>query len=125
MISSTEIDAMRQAVEDEALPDTGLIQRATSVSDGMGGQTKTWATVIASVDCRVSMPTAGTPGLSLLGQQFGDRIANRDVLVASFPALTDVRDGDRLVVGGRTYELLNVFGGSWEIARRAMVVLVE
>lgn len=122
MIGTDELSAMRQAVI-HALPDSAEVRRASATSDGLGGQDIAWTT-IATLSCRLSLPTAGVPGMSMLGQMLGERIANRVIFVASFPANSDVRDGDRIIVDGRTYEVLSVINGSWEIARRAIVVEV-
>lgn len=122
MIGMDELSAMRQAVI-HALPDSAEVQRATALSDGLGGQTIVWITV-TTLPCRLSLPTSGTPGITMLGQMLGERIANRVVFVASFLASSDVRAGDRIIVDGRNYEVLSVINGSWEIARRAIVVEV-
>jgi len=124
MISAVELEAMRQTVVDQALPDLADIQRPSKAADGVGGRTTTWDTIEEGVACRLSHPTGGTPGSTTLGQLIAERLGNRVLFVASLAAETDVQDGDRLVVSGRTYEILRVVNGSWEIARRAMVAEV-
>lgn len=124
MLTATELADMRQAIL-EALPDTGQVTRPTRAADGLGGQTVTYTTAIAAVACRLSLPTGGTPGISQLGKEIAERLGNRTIFVASFPYNTDVRDGDRLAVNGKTYEVLAIINGSWEIARRAMVARVD
>lgn len=125
LLSASELDQMRDTVEQHALPDLADVQRKTDASDEMGGRTETWGTVQRSVPCRISQPGGNTPGLSMIGKVIADRAGNRPVFVASLPAEADVNDGDRLVVNGDTFDVLMIVNGSWEIARRAMVIRLE
>ncbi len=124
MISQAELDAMRDAVEADALPDTAQVKRFASTGDGIGGRTKTPTTVASALPCRLSLPTGGNPGLTMMGQTIAERLGNRVLMIATFAANSDVQDNDQIVVGGRTYEVLMIINGSWEIARRAMVAEV-
>lgn len=70
MLSATDLTALK-AAQAEALPSTCSISRKTSVSDGMGGYTETWATLTASVACRLaahSMPTE-----AVMAERYGGR----------------------------------------------------
>ena len=124
-LSSSELEGMRELVSSQALPDLTEVQRATTTSDGMGGQTETWATRYRNVACRLAQPSGGEPGMTMIGKAIADRAGNRPVFVASLTAGVDVQDGDRLIVGGETYEVLMIVNGSWEISRRAMVIRLE
>ncbi len=116
MLSNTELERMRETA-DQAMPDVAVVQRVAFASDGMGGLTQTWSTAATTV-CRVD-----PPGRNPLVSTLGERIANRQVFVVSLPEGTDVLDGDRIIVGSATYEVLGTLGESWEIVIRAVCVL--
>jgi hypothetical protein len=124
MLTESELSGMRQAIL-EVMPATALVKRATSASDGMGGQTLNWTTVIASVACQVEMPSGNAPGMSQIGRVVAERAGNRMVWVATFPYGTDIREGDQITVSGQVYEIIYTFNGSWDIARMAMVVRLD
>lgn len=118
MLSTSDIAAMRTALT-ASMPDSVAISRATSVSDGYGGLTETWATV-ATVAGRVS-PTGYAPDERAVAQRLG----NVSSWVVTMPALTDVRVTDRLAVGSRTFEVKEVLGPrSYEVSRRVVCVEV-
>lgn len=114
MLSSTELTAMR-ATAATALPDTATINRATLASDGMGGDTETWATVDTS-SCRLDPP--GNARLD----QWQEKIMNRAVFILNLEEGTDIQSGDQATVNTKVYEVLGLMTGSWEITRRAAVV---
>lgn len=116
MYSATELDAMRSTLE-ASLPDTAQVRRKTLTSDGMGGQTESWATV-ATVACRVA--PSGRPE----ERAVAERLASVSVWTVTLPALTDVRAVDRLVVGARTFEVVGVLARSDEVGRRVVCVEV-
>lgn len=112
-LTTARLTRMR-ALQDRNLPDTCAIVRAGSVtSDGRGGRTSTRSTV-ATIACRVAMtsPTANEPerdGRLLSANQATITVANG----------TDIRDGDRITSGGRTFEVLGKTGaGAWSTAVR-------
>lgn len=121
MLSTADLDAMR-ATLDASLPDSCQVVRRSTVPDGAGGTTDTWANQGGAVACRLS-PVSRS-----------DRLAEREVageLVAvtywtlTFPDATDVTERDRVTVAGRTFEVTSVGTRSWEISRRVLVVEVE
>lgn len=80
-------------------PTSATIRRKTRVSDGMGGQTETWADV-ATVRCRYA------PGGGKAGEQItADRLENASQWTIAFAGAPDVRDADRVVIGSRTFEV--------------------
>jgi len=115
LLSSAQITAMRTTA-DLALPDTVVISRRTVASDGAGGWSETWATA-ATVAGRL-MPKYQISGSE--GQQAG-QIQAVAQWVATLPAGTDLRAGDRVTVAGRTFEVQAVLsaGVAWRISVRA------
>ena len=91
-----------QAEQLAALPDTCTITRSQQVSDGAGGMTSA-STVIATVACRYG-PESRRAVVVV--------VAGRVVAVAHWtftsPLGTDVRNGDLLTVGARTWEIAGV-----------------
>ncbi|MGQ9809704.1 MAG: head-tail adaptor protein, partial [Armatimonadota bacterium] len=83
-------------------------------SDGAGGFTETW-TPVATAACRLS-PLGQTPQEQVIAA----RLTNISGWVVTLPALTDVRPTDRLVIGSRTFEVVGILTGSWEISRRVI-----
>jgi len=120
---------MRQVLEGASLPDTAQVLRADPVGDGMGGDTQTFdntTEIYAALACDIALPTGGTPAISMLGQVLAERVGNRTIMVATFPAGSDVQAGDRIIASGRTYEALkHINAGPWEIGRRVMGVAIE
>jgi SPP1 family predicted phage head-tail adaptor len=112
MLTTAEITAMR-ATADTALPDVATVQRATTVSDGGGGTTTSWADV-ATVACRIA-PAGGGEGATT-----GERVVDESTHIVTFPALADVTEADRLLVDGQTFNVTLVKQrGAWELSRRA------
>lgn len=118
MLSTSDLTAMRATLAG-SMPDSVAISRVTSVSDGYGGGTETWATA-ATVAGRVS-PSGYAPDERAVAQRLG----NVSSWVITLPALTDVRVTDRLVVGARSFEVKAVLGArSYEVSRRAVCIEV-
>lgn len=117
MLTATEIASMR-AVLDDSLPDSAVIERATLVDNGAGGQTPTWAAAGTAL-CRVS-PSDLTPGEQVDGS---DAPAARRTFTLTFPHGTDVRPTDRVTFGGATYDLTGVDAPrSWSLDVRVNAV---
>ncbi len=115
MLTTAEITAMR-ATSDTALPDVATVQRATTVSDGGGGTTTSWADV-ATVACRIA-PTGGASRGGETGVT-GGRIVDESTHVISLPAEADVTAADRLFIDGQAYDVTLVHRrGAWELSRR-------
>lgn len=115
MLSASDLAAM-QATQALALPSTCTISRRSLASDGMGGYTETWATLTASVACRLSAHSAPTEAI------MAERYGGRQTWMLTLPAGTDVTHEDRVVIGSVTYEVVGLSsGGAWETARRVIV----
>lgn len=112
-----------RAISDAALPDTCAVQRATMASNSAGGRTPTWATVsgMSAVACRYA--PAGGQGEP--ATPTGVRAVSEWVFTFSATLAADaIKQGDRLVVNGRTFEVIGGGSHSYEAARRIQVVEV-
>ena len=115
LLSAAEIADMR-STQNGTMPDTVVIQRFTTASDGMGGLTETWAAV-GTVTGRLS-PMSQNQGF---GDEriTADRVTDREEFVITVPQGSTVYHRDRLVVGSRTFhvELVSEHA-AWETALR-------
>ncbi len=110
MLSAVELTAAR-ATQALTMTNTATIQRPTHASDGMGGTRTTWATV-GTTACRTT--AAGAQDSQLVAGQLRERASWR----VTAPALTDIRTTDRLVIDGRTLEVVGVSApATYETAR--------
>lgn len=110
MLSAEDFQAARDTQRLTML-DEATIQRPTEVSDGMGGIEHTWE-AIGTVICRIAV-NAGRDAFVIAGQ-----LRETAPWKVTFPALTDVRVTDRLIVKGMTLEVVGVAGPStFETAR--------
>ena len=117
MLTDEELAGMRETL-DLSLPDTALIKRATSVSDGRGGRTQTWTTV-ATVACRVAPDTTRAESL------VSGVVVSVQRWMLTFPSETSVRPDDRIVVATRTFEVVDVRSTrSYEVSCRVVGVEV-
>lgn len=116
MPSAAYLHRLRQRFDDE-LPDRALIERPTQVSDGGGGFTQTWATLAASVPCRLA-PVGG--GEDERGRSTsGDRIVDEATATIAFAAGQDITESDRVTIDGQAFDVLLVrLRGKYELTRR-------
>lgn len=118
MISAADLAAM-VAAQTTALPSTCTISRKSLVADTMGGYTETWATLTASVACRLSPLSAPTEAI------MAERYGGRQTWQLTLPAGQDVTHDDRVVISSTTYEVVGLnSAGAWETARRVIVARV-
>lgn len=102
------------------MADTAQIVRPTLVSDEMGGQVESEATV-ATVACSVGLMQA-TPVEAVWAEQ----IRTRALYAITLPLGTVVEPGDRLVVNGTMrYEVVALVHRTWRVAERAMCIRIE
>lgn len=87
-----------------ALPTACVVKHATTSKDTTGGQTTTYADV-ATV-CRVSL--SETPVSAVIA----DALKGREAYRYSVPQATVIAIGDRVVAGGKTYEVLSAGTGT-------------
>ncbi len=114
MLTQAEITAM-QATQNLAMPGVVTISRYTMASDGMGGQTQTWANV-GTVAGRIYFGNS---------RAFAERVAGEQVVsktswYATLPVGTVLTAKDRLTYGGRVWEVIQVNNSEmWQTAVRA------
>lgn len=115
LVSAAELESMRTSVEAVSFPDTCNLLSLTRTSDGEGGWTEAWGTVLASQACRL------------------DQVASVEVLVAaslrafsgwilSLAHDVSITQAMRVEHGGYTYSVVGVSDtGSWLACRRALL----
>ena len=107
--------------------DSGSILRTSgSVSDGMGGwsgSTVVSGSVLCTVKASGNQPYEGV---------IGEKLAGRQLYLASLPANTDIMAADRLQVAVgiptpvvRTFEILAVIQPTWEFVRKLYLAEVK
>jgi hypothetical protein len=119
MLSSAELTALR-AAQAATFDQSAVIKRLpTFVSDGAGGATAGSPTTVATVACRVAPANvADTEMVAAAG------VVSRQVWRVTVPQGTDVRAADWLTIGGRTLDVMAIYGPrSFETAR--VLVCVE
>lgn len=118
MLTQAELDAMRQ-LQQSAMPDTATVQRATTSTNDIGEALQTWANV-GTYNCRVART-----GVRPQETEASGALAVEDEWVITFPHDADVQEGDRVVVGGSTFDVRAVENArSWLTALRVRVVRV-
>jgi head-tail adaptor len=98
VISAAELTAMRSDLT-ASMPSQVVIERVTLTSDGMGGQTETWAPV-GTVVARVSPRGAG------LDDIIGGEVLNQTPWMVTVPVGTSVTERDRVVYEAQTFEVI-------------------
>lgn len=120
VLTATQVDSMQSTVRSTYRAKAVQIRRAVTVSDGAGGRTAAWSTV-GTVDGRVDRAAS---------QERSDEVEGRSAIrtraVVWLPAGTDVRQADRLLVDGVTWEVQSIRDrhSSIELARTVEVVEV-
>jgi len=109
---SSDLDKIR-AEQEKLMTETVYIQRLTRVSDGAGGWTETWQTV-ATTKGRIATQSGGET-------KRGGAVTVNMSLVVTLPHDTDLRQDDRLQIGGKQYEIDNIFERSGKTALRVSV----
>ena len=118
MLTTAEISAMR-TIQESALPDTVVIHRYTTVSDGMGGQIETWAAA-GTVDGRI-----GAAGEQASEREIAGKLTETAAYVITVPQSTTIYERDRFVISSRTFEVRSIIDHeAWETARRSVAVEV-
>lgn len=105
--------ARLRRVANANMNESATVSRPTRVSDGLGGYTETWATA-STLSCR-RLST-----LSQAEQRIAERLSVVRPWIVQAPALSDVRESDRLVIGSDTLEVVHVAASSWEAVRRVL-----
>lgn len=101
IINDDQIAYMREAQRD-LLPDVATIEIVASAPDGYGGETQTWTVVPGTVPARIGEVPPTLP------RELAGELGVGATTVVTLPAGTGIKIGDRLVVGGRRYEVRGV-----------------
>ena len=110
---TTADTAWMAALQEAAMPDTIVIERRTLTSDGAGGYTEVWGSV-GTASGRL-MPITRNAGEPVVGGQ----PASESYWWATLPVGTSVVETDRLVTGGRSFEVIRInTTESWQTAVR-------
>lgn len=100
----------------DTLPGTAIVQRETVTVDDYGHGSAAWAAVGTSV-CRLD-PYTRQDSAGMVAQ----REANRSYYALTLPYDATIDDGDRVSIGGVTYEVLQLHAAqSWALTKRATV----
>ena len=115
MLSSAELVALR-AAQAATFDQSAVIERKALVLDGGGGSTQTVTT--ASSPCRIAPEMDAGEEKDVAG-----RVGLARRWLITFPAETDVRESDAVVVAGVRYQVVSVMGPrSFETARQVRAV---
>lgn len=101
MLTADELAQLRADVA-EAMPGTAVIKRPTNATDSSGMVTQTFAAVGTAM-CRIDPASANDILRGTIHS--GGREAMKTYHILTVPWSTDIEAGDRLVIGGITYEL--------------------
>ena len=116
MLSAAQLARMR-TMQAATMDKSAAVVRDTITQDAAGRPVETPATV-ATVPCRIAPARAADrEGVE------ASRVVGQVLWRVTVPALTDVHNADRLVVGSRNFEVLAVWGEeSRETARICLAV---
>ena len=116
LLSTLELSQLR-ADQADYWPDTCTIQTVSYASDGMGGQTETWANTHTSVNCRL-MPQRSARG----EQAQGDQVQAETSWVLTVAQDQTIDETMRVVHSSETYEIVSLADThSWKTAKRAFL----
>lgn len=108
LFSASQIAGFQRLAND-SLPETATISRNTPAADGYGGYTDSWATS-STVAARIAERRL-RPDEQLIASQIEATV----VYTIRLPADTDVRERDRIVINGRTFEIAGVVRKTWPV----------
>lgn len=119
MLTTRELAQLRSDAVD-LLPDTCRVERAT-VTNSNGYMVETWGTAVASVLCRFDPDTSRKEEFEL---------AARESLVTRYQVTvqwnTDIRDGDRLIYAGGTFQIIELHDNhALRMVRRCRVAQIR
>lgn len=119
MLTDAELAQLRSDIG-ELLPDTCQIQRVTTTTDAHGNWGEAWSTV-GTVACRLD-PFFRMASPNPVAAQ--EKMRNSYRLTVAWDA--DLRDGDRVLVDGDVYELVELHDDhSLRAARWGMVTKLQ
>lgn len=103
MLTNQELAELQKA-QNQLMPGSAVIQRATLTSDGMGGYDEAWANV-GTVKCRLYPQNVRTMAENPNG---GMQMISETRWFATMPVGTNVTAKDRLLIDNRTFEIYQV-----------------
>lgn len=117
LLRSGELTAMR-ATQAQALPDTGVIHRLSTSQNAIGETAESWA-AFGTASCRLSSLSASDMARV---QAVKPQVQLNSAWRLTWTHGQDVRPGDRVVVSGNTYGVIDVDrAGGWHTAVRCYV----
>lgn len=118
LLTASEIASMTATVQ-ASLDVTVDVQRKSTSIDGYGHTSETWNTVIAALPCNIIIPSATQ--LQSYAGVIGSQWANLIRVMQS----VDLREGDRVVHGGRTWTVQHILNAeSYTFTQEALITVV-
>ena len=111
MLPAADVLALREAIT-ASLPDSCTVRRVTRTPDGAGGCSETESTV-AETRCRAA-PAGQNEA------EIGARLGVAALWALTLPAGTDIREADRIVCRGRTWEVAYRLEYPYELSCRVL-----
>lgn len=108
LLSDRELCALRQEAE-ASLTDTCTVMRPTETRGDAGGVTKTYG-LQGTLPCRVRR--GSSVGTGAREQMLAARLTGVAIFTVNVPVGSDVRNDDRLIWQGRTFEVHGVLGST-------------
>lgn len=103
-LGSAMMGRMR-AMAAQFLTDSCDIQRNFAGKDRFGAPTVGWSTIASAVACRVIEPESRMSGMVMVT---ADQVATVDEYRLILPKAQDIDEGDRVSVGGITYQVVRL-----------------
>lgn len=95
------------------------VQRKSATTDGYGHSSETWSTALTAVPVNII-----TPNATYL-QSFAGLIGSQWSNLIRFMQGVDIREGDRIVHGGRTWRVQHILNAeSYTVTQEALVTVV-
>jgi SPP1 family predicted phage head-tail adaptor len=105
-ITEQALASVRAVDGDTVLPDRCAIFRAKYTKDASGGRVADWRRIAFDVPCEVREPKALREG------EVASRTTAQADMEIDLPYGTNVREKDRLQVGGQRYEIIGTNAGA-------------
>lgn len=112
-----QITATRASLQMSA-PETAIVYRSVDSADNAGWSSGATETPVLTTTCWID-----DPGSHINLQTYAQRIGTRMAVVLIFPVSSDVRTGDRVLIGITSYEVIGPLPHSWEITRKVLAVV--
>lgn len=123
----TEELAAARAEANRYFPDScAVLREGVATRDPGGGVRDSYGVVagMEAVPCRLDNRKQATYEADVGGTSAGGVIVVREIAVLKTPAGTDIRDDDRVRVGGKDWNVTGVDFDAWEVERIAQIAEV-